>query len=245
MTTYMKGEMLIKIGLARESYLNRRNKQLSSGQYKNPLQKNIDRFHAAWDYYKTLATFSLAGQGVAALLTILTGGAPDDEDEFQNWLLANTVAGLCGVGFLSLVPIIGDSLSAAGQFFFGERGAFATYSTAGIGGITKRNISNAYKLVTSDSDELNTGEKIVAYGDLSRFLGTLISAIGIKSTPLTIAGELITGCSALLNAVRPYGQYLKNTEKKATRARRELEQYQRHQRALLRKLLKSSSGTAL
>lgn len=245
-STYMKGEILIKLGLARSAYNARLNEILSSIPNPTPAQKRLARIKATMHFYKYLATASLAGQGIGALLTDLTGGAPEDEDEYQNWLFANLVAGLVGFGLVTLIPGIGDALSSASQFVAdkltgnGKRGVFATYGTTGLGGLTFENIRNAYRVITGEISELSAGEQGLAFGDLARFLGTTISAVGAKSRACTAAGELLIGVSTILNATRPYFQHLKNKAKKEKRAAREAEQYRRRQNALLKKILKST-----
>lgn len=242
MTTYMKGEVLIKIGLARAQYLHTRLQAPNA----TGAAKTRNRLHAVWNFYSTLAKYSLAGQAAAVILTIASNGAPEDEDEFQNWLLTNTLAGLCGFGLISLIPIIGDTAAMVMQSIFGERGTFATYSTAGVGGLHPRNIRSIRKLIDPEqSEDISTGERWLALSDTSRFLGTTIGAFGGSSRPATIAAELFTGISALLNISRPYFQHLKNTAEKDAAAEREYQKHLRRQRAILRKLLKSSSGTAL
>ncbi len=238
MTTYMKGEILIKIGLARAQYLHTRLQAPNA----TGAAKTRNRLHAVWNFYSTLAKYSLAGQAAAVILTIASNGAPEDEDEFQNWLLTNTLAGLCGFGLISLIPIIGDTAAMVMQSIFGERGTFATYSTAGVGGLHPRNIRSIRKLIDPEqSEDISTGERWLALSDTSRFLGTTIGAFGGSSRPATIAAELFTGLSALLNIARPYFQHLKNTAEKDAAADREYQKHLRRQRAILRKLLKARS----
>lgn len=203
--TYMGGETLAKLGLAREQY--KAALARTAGQSK-PVRA-IERWKQARHYLWTVSKFSIANQLLLVGLAILNGSAPEDDDEFEDWLAMNALAGISGVGLLTMVPFIGSGISAIGQKIAGPRGAFATFdSTMGISARDLENIAKAF-----DSDR-SDGERAYAATESLRALGTLTNVVAGRNPALSFTGEVLDGINTVLNIFRPAIQRWKNTDKK-------------------------------
>jgi hypothetical protein len=237
---YMRSEAIVKLGVARAVYLRELHKRM--GEKPNKINKRNARWRAAWAAYSVLAPISMTNQTIATILAILSGYAPDDDDEFEAWLWSQVIAGITGFGTLSLIPFVGDALGAAGRKVFEmlgvkKYGAFATWNDTGMG-ISDRDLRSIAKLMDEDKDLNSTSEGVLISANLLRTFGTLVGTLGGSSKTATITSEVLVAINTLLNTARPFLVRAKNTADKETKRAKAYKKWQAQQQRELQKLLK-------
>ena len=233
-TYFMRSETVVKVGLARSLY--RRELAKATDPATTQSQKRLARLKGTWALLNVFGKVSCANQALVALISLATGSAPDDDEQFENWLISQIIAGVSGFGCVSLVPFVGDYLSMAGKAAFGRYGAFASFQDTGLG-LSPHSVDNLKKTFTGKA---NTGEALLSLADLSRALGATLGTLGGASMTATYANETLLAINTIFNTTRPLFQRLKNTEKKNEKNRKKIQKIREAQNKALRKLIKNA-----
>lgn len=210
---FMMGEVLSKIACATSIYKSERAKAYG----KSDIEKRKAFWRAIFKTYKYIGGMSMASQGILALLAYTLGSAPEvGDDDFDEWFLSQLLAGAVGFGYLTPLPVIGESVGGFGQYAFGQYGAFATYENTGIGASLK-DLRDLEKAFNADK---GAAERAYAGSNSLRWASALINfTLGGTKYGNTVA-ELFSAANNINNATRPALQYAKNTEKKSTKTKK-------------------------
>lgn len=201
---YMAGESLVKVGLV----MNRVRKEQAKHAGEPPAARKMQFLRASFTAWRTLLPFSCANQLLLTLLAAANGSMPDDDEERIQWLASQSIAAITGFGILNIVPVLGDIVSAAGQWAFGSYGAFATFGDSGIG------IDPKIGKQINDALEKDGWERIYAIANLTRSIGTVAGMGASKGiTGMATGYAILSGIGTLFNAARPIIQRFRNNER--------------------------------
>lgn len=210
---FMMGEVLSKIACATSIYKSERAKAYG----KSDIEKRKAFWRAIFKTYKYIGGMSMASQGILAILAYTLGSAPEvGDDDFDEWFLSQLLAGALGFGYLTPIPVIGESVGGIGQTIFGRYGAFATYENTGIGASAK----DILELKKAFNTDKGSAERAYASSNSLRWASALINfTLGGTKYGNAVA-ELFSAANNINNATRPALQYAKNTEKKSTKTKK-------------------------
>lgn len=201
---YMAGESLVKIGLV----MNRVRKEQAKHASESHAVRKMQFLRSAFTAWRTILPFSCANQLILTLLAAANGSMPDDDEERVQWLTSQAVAAISGFGMLNIVPVLGDIVSAAGQWAFGSYGAFATFGDSGVG-IDPRIFKHM-----DDAIEKEGWERIYAIANLTRSIGTVAGMGAAKGiTGMATGYAILSGIGTLFNTTRPIIQRFRNNER--------------------------------
>lgn len=201
---YMAGESLVKIGLV----MNRVRKEQAKHASDPPAARKMQFLRSAFTAWRTILPFSCANQLILTLLAAANGSMPDDDEERIQWLTSQAIAAITGFGMLNIVPVLGDIVSAAGQWAFGSYGAFATFGDSGVG------IDPRIGKQIDDALEKEGWERIYAIANLTRSIGTVAGMGAAKGiTGMATVYAILSGIGTLFNASRPIIQRFRNNER--------------------------------
>lgn len=201
---YMAGESLVKIGLV----MNRVRKEQAKHAGDPPAARKMQFLRSAFTAWRTILPFSCANQLILTLLAAANGGMPDDDEERIQWLSSQAIAAITGFGMLNIVPVLGDIVSAAGQWAFGSYGAFATFGDSGVG------IDPRIGKQIDDAIEKEGWERIYAIANLTRSIGTVAGMGAAKGiTGMATGYAILSGIGTLFNTTRPIIQRFRNNER--------------------------------
>ena len=210
---FMMGEVLSKIACATSIYKSERAKAYG----KSDIEKRKAFWRAIFKTYKYIGGMSMASQGILAILAYTLGSSPEvGDDDFDEWFLSQLLAGALGFGYLTPIPVIGESVGGFGQYAFGQYGAFATYENTGIGASLKdlRDLEKAF------NTDKGAAERAYAGSNSLRWASALINfTLGGTKYGNSVA-ELFSAANNINNATRPALQYAKNTEKKSNKTKK-------------------------
>lgn len=210
---FMMGEVLSKIACATSIYKSERAKAYG----KSDIEKRKAFWRAIFKTYKYIGGMSMASQGILAILAYTLGSAPEvGDDDFDEWFISQLLAGALGFGYLTPIPVIGESVGGFGQYAFGQYGAFATYENTGIGASLKdlRDLEKAF------NTDKGAAERAYAGSNSLRWASALINfSLGGTKYGNAVA-ELFSAANNINNATRPALQYAKNTEKKSNKTKK-------------------------
>ena len=231
-SAFMMGEVLSKIACATSIYKSERAKAYG----KSDIEKRKAFWRAIFKTYKYIGGMSMASQGILALLAYTLGSAPEvGDDDFDEWFLSQLLAGALGFGYLTPIPVIGESVGGLGQYAFGQYGAFATYENTGIGASLK-DLRYLEKAFNADK---GAAERAYAGSNSLRWASALINfTLGGTKYGNAVA-ELFSAANNINNATRPALQHAKNTEKKEAKQEKEARKKQKKLQSAKKAALKS------
>ncbi|MBQ3526165.1 MAG: hypothetical protein IJA63_07810, partial [Akkermansia sp.] len=205
MTCYMSPEAINKLGMTMA--IRRR----TGGGFKGLM--------TAWKY---LAGISLAQQIVVMCLDMVRGAAPNDDDEWVEWLLLNLATGASGLGVLQSIPLVGEAVQkmTGGYVKTGSLGQMV-YDFEGAWRSGKKVVGMA-----GDDKEESWQDWAWAIGNLFRhmtFTTGLWKGINSTSKVMSELSGLLQSLNAVFNMVRPVVQAVRNEEKKEKKFRKKME----------------------
>ena len=203
-TFYMAGESLVKIGLA----MSKVRKEQARHANEPPASRKAQFLRSAYTAWRTILPFSCANQLILTLLAAANGSMPEDDEERIQWLTSQAIAAVSGFGIVNIVPLLGDSIAALGQWAFGKYGAFATFGDAALG--LDFNIGKQFENATTKDG----WERVYAIANLTRSIGTVVGLGACKGIAGMATGFAISaGLGTLFNATRPIIQRFRNNER--------------------------------
>lgn len=203
-TFYMAGESLVKIGLV----MSKVRKEQARHANEPPATRKAQFLRSAYTAWRTLLPFSCANQLILTLLAAANGSMPEDDEERVQWLTSQAIAAMSGFGIVNIVPLLGDSIAALGQWAFGKYGAFATFGDASLG--LDFNIGKQFENATTKDG----WERVYAIANLTRSIGTVVGLGACKGIAGMATGFAISaGLGTLFNATRPIIQRFRNNER--------------------------------